>query len=67
MFYDRLQSVLIEGGFVGFAEATWKPCYATRLGAPSVPSRLYFRIHLVGYIEGINSEYGLEWRCSGSR
>ena len=45
VFYDRLQSVLIEGGFDGFAEATCKPDYATRLGAP--PGR-YFRMHLLG-------------------
>ena len=63
MFYDRLQSVLIEGGF---AEATCKPYYATSLGAPSLQPGRYFRIHLVGYFEGINFEYGLEWRCSGS-
>ena len=66
VFYDRLQSVLIEGGFDGFAEATCKPYYATRLGAPSVPPGRYFRMHLVGYFEGINSERGLEWRCSAS-
>ena len=63
VFNDRLQSVLIEGGFAGFAEATCKPYYATRLGAPSVPPG---REHLVGYFEGINSERGLEWRCSAS-
>ena len=45
VFYDGLQSVLIEGGFDGFAEATCKPYYATRLGAPSVPPGCYFRIH----------------------
>ena len=66
VFYDRLQSVLIEGGFDGFAEATCKPYYATRLGAPSVPPGCYFRMHLVGYFEGISSERGLEWRCSAS-
>jgi len=66
VFYDRLQSVLIEGGFDGFAEATCKPYYAVRLGAPSVPPGRYFRMHLVGYFEGINSERGLEWRCSDS-
>jgi len=37
VFYDRLQPVLIEGGFDGFAEATCKPYYATRLGATLVP------------------------------
>ena len=26
----------------------------------------YFRMHLVGYFEGIDSERGLEWRCSDS-
>ena len=31
VFNDRLQSVLIEGGFDGFAEATYKLYYATRL------------------------------------
>ena len=66
VFYDRLQSVLIEGGFDGFAEATCKLYYATELGAPSVPPGRYFRMHLVGYFEGINSERGLEWRCSAS-
>jgi len=66
VFYDRLQSLLIEGGFGGFSKATRKPYYATRQGAPSVPPGRYFRIHLVGYFEGINSEYRLEWRCSGS-
>ena len=64
VFYDRLQSVLIEGGFDGFAEAACRSYYAARLGAPSVPPGRYFRMHLVGYFEGIDSERGLEWRCS---
>ena len=38
VFYDRLQSVLIEGGFDAFAEASCRPYYAARMGAPSVPS-----------------------------
>ena len=42
VFYDRLQSVLIEGGFDAFAEATCKPYYAARMGAPSVPPGRYF-------------------------
>jgi transposase len=65
-FYDRLQSVLIEGGFDEFAETACKPYYAPRMGAPSVPPGRYFRMHLVGYFEGIDSERGLEWRCSDS-
>ena len=66
VFYDRLQSVLIEGGFDGFAEAACRSYYAARMGAPSVPPGRYFRMHLVGYFEGIDSERGLEWRCSDS-
>ena len=55
-----------EGGFDGFAEAACRSYYAARLGAPSVPPGRYFRMHLVGYFEGIDSERGLEWRCSDS-
>ena len=66
VFYDRLQPVLIEGGFDAFAEASCRPYYAARMGAPSVPPGCYFRMHLVGYFEGIDSERGLEWRCSDS-
>ena len=47
VFYDRLQSVLIEGGFDAFAEASCRPYYAVRMGAPSVPPGRYFRMHLV--------------------
>ncbi len=43
VFYDCLQSVLIAGGFDGFAEAACQPYYAARMGAPSVPPGRYFR------------------------
>ena len=52
VFYDRLQSVLIEGGFDAFAEASCRPYYAARMGAPSVPPGRYFRMHLVGLLRG---------------
>jgi hypothetical protein len=66
VFYDRLQQVLLDGGFDGFVEATCKPYYAETMGAKSVPLGRYFRMHLVGYFEGVDSERGLEWRCSDS-
>ena len=66
VFYERLQSVLVEAGFEAFVEAICKPYYAAKMGAPSVPPGRYFRMHLVGYFEGIDSERGLEWRCSDS-
>src|SRR3954447_879292 len=65
-FYDRLQTVLLEAGFEGFAETQCKSFYAARHGRPSLPPGRYFRMHLVGYFEGIDSERGLEWRCADS-
>ena len=65
-FYDRLQAVLIDAGFDSFAESQCAPYYASRRGRPSLPPGRYFRMHLVGYFEGIDSERGLEWRCSDS-
>src|SRR5919199_2281769 len=65
-FYDRLQAVLVEAGFDRFAEKEWAPYYASERGRPSIPPGRYFRMHLVGYFEGIDSERGLEWRCSDS-
>src|SRR5512143_3633750 len=63
VFYDRLQRVLIDAGFDAFAETACKPHYAAKMGAPSVPPGRYFRMHMVGYFEGIDSERGIEWRC----
>jgi transposase len=65
-FYDRLQAVLLEAGFDGFAEAQCAPYYARKRGRPSLPPGRYFRLHLIGYFEGIDSERGLEWRCADS-
>src|SRR5512143_25552 len=66
IFYDRLQAVLIEAGFDAFAETACKPYYAAKMGAPSIPPGRYFRMHMVGYFEGIDSERGIEWRCADS-
>src|SRR5689334_11610691 len=65
-FYDRLQAVLVEAGFDRFAETECAPYYASRRGRPSIPPGRYFRMHLVGYFERIDSERGLEWRCADS-
>jgi transposase len=65
-FYDRLQEVLVGAGFDGFAETRCRPYYASERGRPSLPPGRYFRMHLVGYFEGIDSERGLEWRCADS-
>src|SRR6187397_2436162 len=65
-FYDKLQSVLIASDFDRFAELRCASEYAPRRGRPSLPPGRYFRMLLVGYFEGIESERGLEWRCADS-
>jgi Transposase domain (DUF772) len=40
--------------------------YAPQRGRPSLPPGRYFRMLLIGYLEGIDSERGLEWRCADS-
>jgi transposase len=66
VFYDRLQSELLSAGFDSFVEGQCAPYYAARQGRPSLPPGRYFRMLLVGYFEGIDSERGLEWRCADS-
>ena len=65
-FYDRLQELLREADFDAFVEEVCKPYYAPRMGAPSLPPGRYFRMHMIGYFEGIDSERGLAWRCAAS-
>ena len=55
-FYDRLQEVLMAGGFDRFVETACQAYYAPKMGAPSLPPGRYFRMHMVGYFEGIASE-----------
>ena len=64
--YDRLQELLQEAGFNVFVEGVCKPYYAPRMGAPSLPPGRYFRMHMIGYFEGIDSERGIAWRCADS-
>ena len=65
-FYDRLQKILCQGGFDAFAEKLCAEYYAPVAGRPSIPPGRYFRMLLVGYFEGIDSERGICWRCSDS-
>ena len=55
VFYDRLQEVLVNAGFDRFAETACKPYYLEKMGTKSVPPGRYFRMHLVGYFEGIDA------------
>lgn len=66
VFYERLQAILIAAGFDGFVEELCASHYAVVRGRPSLPPGRYFRMLLIGYFEGIDSERGLEWRCADS-
>src|ERR1700728_3672893 len=66
VFYDKLQRGLIASDFDRFVETQCASEYASRRGRPSLPPGRYFRMLLVGYFEGIDSERGLEWRCADS-
>ena len=56
-----LPSVGRKAGFDAFVEGVCKPYYAPRMGAPSLPPGRYFRMHTIGYFEGIDSERGIAW------
>ena len=66
VFYRKLNRLLAEGGFDRWIEGRCEPHYADGRGRPSVPPGVYFRMLLVGYFEGINSQRGIAWRCSDS-
>ena len=45
-FYKRLDKVLAKQGFDSFVEQLCEPLYATKMGRPSIPPGVYFRILL---------------------
>ena len=65
-FYARLNQLLREHGFEDFVEAQCAAFYAETLGRPSLAPGIYFRLLLIGYFEGIDSERGIAWRAADS-
>ena len=67
-YYETLNELLREAAFDQHAEALCAPYYeaAHVPGRKSVAHGVYFRMHLVGFFEGIESERGLEWRFADS-
>jgi transposase len=65
-FYARLNELLREHGFDDFAEAQCAEFYAEMMGRPSRPPGIYFRLLLIGYFEGIDSERVIAWRAADS-
>ena len=65
-FYERLNRLLDQCGFDEFAETLCQPFYAESLGRPSLVPGMYFRLLMVGYFEGMDSERGIAWRAADS-
>src|SRR5258705_11704645 len=65
-FYTRLNALLEANDFDGFVEGQCARFYAPMMGRPSLAPGRYFRLLLVGYFEGIDSERGMAWRASDS-
>ena len=60
-FYARLTTLLDGHHFDRFVEGL-----APVMGRPSLAPGRYFRLLLVGYLEGIDSERGIAWRATDS-
>src|SRR4030081_289053 len=67
-FYQALNRLLAEADFDPWIEKRCQRYYAQeeKRGRPSVPPGVYFRMLLVGYFEGLDSQRGIAWRCADS-
>jgi len=58
VFYERLNRLLAEHNFDAFLEELCTPYYTAVTGRPGVPPGVYFRMLLIGYFEGLDSQRG---------
>jgi transposase len=67
-FYQRLNALLAEADFDPWIEKRCQRYYNTEetRGQPSIAPGVYFRMLLVGYFEGLDSQRGIAWRCADS-
>jgi transposase len=65
-FYARLNALLDANDFDRFVEKACRRFYASVMGRPSLTPGRYFRLLLLGYFEGIDSERGIAWRATDS-
>jgi transposase len=64
-FYEKLNELLAEAGFDRWVEQRCRQHYAD-CGRPGIPPGVYFRMLLIGYFEGLDSQRGIAWRCADS-
>jgi transposase len=66
VFYERLNAVLNAEKFDQRIEVICRKYYKSSSGRPSITPGTYFRMLLLGYFEGIDSERGMAWRAADS-
>src|SRR6266513_5363103 len=66
LLYECLNRLLEEHDFDRFVEDKCRGFYAAERGRPGLVPGIYFRLLLVGYFEGIDSERGIAWRAEDS-
>ena len=66
VFYERLNTVLNAEKFDQRIEFICRKYYKSSSGRPSITPGTYFRMLLLGYFEGIDSERGIAWRAADS-
>jgi transposase len=65
-FYRKLEQVLEKAGFDQFCQERCRSFYADNTGRPSLAPGVYFRLMLIGFFEGLDSERGIAWRTADS-
>jgi transposase len=65
-FYEKVNGLLADHGFDDFVETQCRPFYAETMGRPGLAPGHYFRLLLLGYFEGLDSERGIAWRAADS-
>jgi transposase len=65
-FYVRLNRILDLAGVVAHVEELCARFYAETMGRPSLAPGRYFRLLLIGYFEGLDSERAIAWRAADS-
>ena len=65
-FFVKLNELLEQMGFDRVVQDLCRPFYADRLGRPSLAPGVYFRLMLLGYLLGLDSERGIALTVSDS-
>jgi transposase len=65
-FYQRLEAILTKNAFDDFVQQICARFYAPKMGRPSLIPGIYFRLLMIGYFEGLDSERGIAWRTADS-